>query len=93
MEWFSQNGFFILLLLLFVAMHLFGHGGHGGHGAHGRDRRQPPRGRGNTQTAHDHGDSPDRPANSPASETAAPTQPASTAEQDAGGGHRHRGAC
>ena len=30
--WLSQNGFFVLLIVAFVAMHLFGHGGHGGHG-------------------------------------------------------------
>lgn len=37
MDWLSQNWFFVLLLVAFVGMHLFGHGGHGGHG-----RREPP---------------------------------------------------
>jgi hypothetical protein len=34
MEWLTENWFFILLLLAFIALHLFGHGGHGGHGGH-----------------------------------------------------------
>lgn len=34
MEWFSDNWFFVLLLILFIAMHMFGHG-HGGHGGGG----------------------------------------------------------
>lgn len=33
MDWLSQNWFFVLLLVAFVGMHLFGHGGHGGHTA------------------------------------------------------------
>ena len=37
MDWLSQNWFFVLLLVAFVGMHLFGHGGHGGH-----SRREPP---------------------------------------------------
>lgn len=32
MEWLSQNWFWVVIGVLFVAMHLFGHGGHGGHG-------------------------------------------------------------
>lgn len=32
MQWLSDNWFFVLLLLAFVGMHMFGHGGHGGHG-------------------------------------------------------------
>lgn len=40
MEWFTANIFFLVILLLCVGMHLFGHGGHGGHGSHGdADRR------------------------------------------------------
>lgn len=42
MEWIADNWFFILLLLAFVALHVFGHGHHGRHGGHrghgGRDR-------------------------------------------------------
>jgi len=46
MEWFRENWFFILFLIFFVAIHLFGHGGCGGHrrddkeedaGHHGKD--------------------------------------------------------
>lgn len=33
MDWILANWFWILIFVLFVAMHLFGHGGHGGHGA------------------------------------------------------------
>ena len=35
MEWLAENWFWVLIGVLFVAMHLFGHGGHGGHGSHG----------------------------------------------------------
>jgi hypothetical protein len=38
MDWFAQNGIWILLAVAFVAMHLFGHGGHGRHGRHGLDQ-------------------------------------------------------
>ncbi|GIV80377.1 MAG: hypothetical protein KatS3mg050_4771 [Litorilinea sp.] len=35
MDWLAENWFFVLLLLAFIALHLFGHGhGHGGHGRH-----------------------------------------------------------
>jgi hypothetical protein len=34
MEWIAENWFLILIFLLFVGMHMFGHG-HGGHGGHG----------------------------------------------------------
>ena len=37
MAWLTENWFWILTFIAFVAMHLFGHGGHGGHG--GGDRR------------------------------------------------------
>jgi len=29
MEWLTENWFWLLIGILFVAMHLFGHGGHG----------------------------------------------------------------
>jgi len=32
MEWLAQNWFWVIIGILFVGMHLFGHGGHGGHG-------------------------------------------------------------
>lgn len=48
MEWLRQNGFFLLVLVAFAAMHMFGHGGHGAHGGHGGhdkpDDRAAPRG-------------------------------------------------
>jgi len=31
MEWLTQNWYWILIGIAFVALHLFGHGGHGGH--------------------------------------------------------------
>jgi len=33
MEWIAENWFLMIIIILFVAMHLFGHG-HGGHGGH-----------------------------------------------------------
>lgn len=33
MEWFSNNWIFVVVLLVCIGMHLFGHG-HGGHGSH-----------------------------------------------------------
>ncbi|EMJ4931665.1 DUF2933 domain-containing protein [Pseudomonas aeruginosa] len=41
MEWLTQNWFWILIFVAFIAMHLFGHGGHGGHGSHGGAGRRP----------------------------------------------------
>lgn len=35
MEWFAENWLWVLIGILFVAMHLFGHGGHGGHNGQG----------------------------------------------------------
>ena len=32
MEWLAENWFAVLIGILFVGMHMFGHGGHGGHG-------------------------------------------------------------
>ena len=37
MAWLTENWFWILTFIAFVAMHMFGHGGHGGHGG---DKRQ-----------------------------------------------------
>ncbi len=31
MEWLAENWFWLLIGILFVGMHLFGHGSHGGH--------------------------------------------------------------
>lgn len=38
MAWLTENWFWILTFIAFIAMHLFGHGGHGGHG--GGDRKR-----------------------------------------------------
>ncbi len=35
MEWIMANWFWILIGILFIGMHLFGHGGHGGGHQHG----------------------------------------------------------
>ena len=37
MDWLVQNWFWLVVLVLFFAVHLFGHGGHGGHVGHGGD--------------------------------------------------------
>ena len=45
MEWFRENWFFILFLIFFVAIHLFGHGGCGGHREdRGKDRDEEGKG-------------------------------------------------
>ncbi len=40
MEWLAENWLWVLIGILFVGMHMFGHGGHGGHG--GNDRQEDP---------------------------------------------------
>ena len=44
MAWLTENWFWILTFIGFIAMHMFGHGGHGGHGGHsgrgGGDRKR-----------------------------------------------------
>ena len=40
MAWLTENWFWILTLIAFIAMHMFGHGGHGGHGSHGGGDRE-----------------------------------------------------
>lgn len=35
MDWILANWFWILIFVLFIGMHLFGHGGHGGDHQHG----------------------------------------------------------
>ncbi|MGK7297409.1 MAG: hypothetical protein ACNS61_16580 [Candidatus Wenzhouxiangella sp. M2_3B_020] len=42
MAWLTENWFWVLIGILFVGMHLFGHGGHGGHGGGGHDRHGDP---------------------------------------------------
>lgn len=34
MTWITANAVPALILIAFIAMHVFGHGGHGGHGGH-----------------------------------------------------------
>ena len=34
MAWLTENWFWVLGFIAFIAMHLFGHGRHGGHGGH-----------------------------------------------------------
>lgn len=41
MEWLQQNWFWVVVIVLFFGVHLFGHGGHGGHG--GGDGGDEPR--------------------------------------------------
>ena len=39
MDWLAQNWLWVLVFVIFIGLHLFGHGGHGGHGGgHGRHR-------------------------------------------------------
>ncbi|MFZ3209310.1 MAG: hypothetical protein WA140_10810 [Geobacteraceae bacterium] len=42
MDWLLANWFWILIFVLFIAMHMFGHGCHGGHGGgdHGPNRNE-----------------------------------------------------
>ena len=47
MDWLSQNWIWVIVLVAFVWMHLYGHGGghggcggHGGHGGHKGDRER-----------------------------------------------------
>lgn len=39
MTWLLENWFWILIFVLFIAIHLFGHGGHGGH-QQGKDEKE-----------------------------------------------------
>ncbi len=39
MDWLAENWFWVLIGVVFIVMHLFGHGGHGGHGSHGRNEK------------------------------------------------------
>jgi len=41
MDWISQNWFWVVLVALFVAAHLFGHGGHAGCGGGHEGHRAP----------------------------------------------------
>ncbi len=40
MDWLAENWFWVLIGIVFIGMHMFGHGGHGGHGMHGGHGKQ-----------------------------------------------------
>lgn len=40
MEWLRENGFWVFVFIMFIVVHLFGHGGHGGHGTGQGTRRE-----------------------------------------------------
>lgn len=40
MDWALENWFWILVFVLFIAMHFFGHGGHGGHDGHRNNNKK-----------------------------------------------------
>ena len=42
MEWLAENWFSVLIGIVFVGMHMFGHGGHGGHGGRGHGGNSAP---------------------------------------------------
>ena len=44
MAWLTEDWFWILTFIAFVAMHMFGHGGHCGHGGGERKRSADERG-------------------------------------------------
>jgi hypothetical protein len=57
MDWLAQNWVWVVILVLFIGMHLFGHGGHGGHSGEGDEDDQRPAGveqpgKGKTQGHH-----------------------------------------
>ncbi len=49
MAWFAENWFWVLILIAFIAMHMFGHGGHGGHGGGDRQRSRDEKGKDEVQ--------------------------------------------
>lgn len=40
MDWLRENWVSILIFIVFIAMHLFGHGMHGGHPPQGRKKEE-----------------------------------------------------
>jgi hypothetical protein len=55
MEWLTENWFWVLLGIAFIAMHLFGHGAHGGHGNQEDDKyKKRPGERSNVGSGHHH---------------------------------------
>lgn len=53
MEWINQNWFWLLTGIVFVGMHLFGHGGHGG-GCGGGHAGHRPSGKGDSDKPQGH---------------------------------------
>lgn len=49
MNWLAENWFWVVIGIVFVAMHLFGHGGHGSSGTDGSGSTK-----GNDQPGHRH---------------------------------------
>jgi len=43
MQWLAENWVWIVVFIVFVGMHMFGHGGHGGHGRGGGRGGEPGR--------------------------------------------------
>lgn len=41
MAWLAQNWFWVLIFVMFIGMHLFGHGGHMGGGCGHRGHKHP----------------------------------------------------
>jgi len=41
MDWLAANGFWVLIFIAFIGMHMFCHGGHHRHGGHSGGDRQP----------------------------------------------------
>jgi len=55
MEWLRDNWFSVLIFILFVAMHFFGHGMHGGHEGHGEEDEHKGHGEGSKRRKGGHG--------------------------------------
>lgn len=59
MEWIRENWVFIIFFIIFIAMHLFGHGMHGGCcGGHGKNEEEEHKGhseKGSSQKKGGHG--------------------------------------
>lgn len=49
MAWLTENWFWVLIFIAFIATHMFGHGGHGGHSGGDRKRSVGERKRGDAQ--------------------------------------------
>ncbi len=52
MEWIMENWFSVLILIIFIAIHIFGHGMHGGHGGHGGEEEDEHKGHAREKGGH-----------------------------------------